>query len=307
MAVSIALILLGVIALPFLSEAIRRPVQCDLAPGDFADLPQGATHFRWTGPAEAPVAVCIHGLSTPSYVFAATERSLAELGYRVLSYDLYGRGYSARPRARQTSSFFVRQLRALLDDQETKGPLTLVGYSMGGAVATAFAAAERDRIAALVLIAPAGLLPVYDDWRDRIWALPVIGDWATRVFGGLALRRELVEHRSSATAIPNLEDRQAAETRIRGFLPALLSSRRHILRENRDADHMALARSQLPVLAIWGSEDPVIPLRSVGRLSELNPEAHHAQIPGAAHVVLQTHPAQVAAALRSFLIEDRST
>ena len=304
MAITIALILLGIAALPFLAEALRRPVRRAHAPGEFAELPQGATHYRWSGPENGPVAVCIHGLSTPSYIFAATERSLATLGYRVLTYDLYGRGYSARPGAPQTSSFFIRHLRALLDDQDIDQPLTLVGYSMGGAIATAFAAAERQRVTALVLIAPAGLMPVYDDWTDRLWTLPLAGDWATRVFGGMALRRELVEHRSNATTIPNLEDRQARETRTRGFLPALLSSRRHILRENRDADHAALAESGLPVLAIWGSEDPVIPLASMGRLAELNPDAHHAQIPGAAHVLLQTHPAQVAAALREFLIED---
>ena len=301
MAFYILLLLLGVVALPFLAEAMRRPVRRGEEPGLIAELPAGATHYRWSGPEGAPVAICVHGLSTPSYIFAATERSLNGLGYRVLTYDLYGRGHSARPVARQTSAFFIRQLDALIEDQKIEGPFLLVGYSMGGAIATAFAAARRDRVSRLVLIAPSGLVPIYDSVAGRIWTLPVLGDWLTRVVGGIALRRELVEHRSNATVIPDLEDRQADETRKRGFLPALLSSRRHVLRESRDKDHRLLGREALPVLAIWGSEDPVIPLTSMGRLAELNPDAHHAQIAGAGHVLLQTHPAQVAEALRDFL------
>ncbi len=203
------------IALPVLAEALRKPVRRAEAPGHFARLPQGETHYRWSGPEDGPVAVCVHGLSTPSYVFAATERSLAGLGYRVLTYDLYGRGFSARPVGRQTSRFFIRQLNALLADQGVKGPVLLVGYSMGGAIAAAFAAADPRRVSHLVLIAPAGLIPVYDDWKGHLWTLPVIGDWATRVVGGVALRRELVEHRTHGTVIPDLEDRQATETRMR--------------------------------------------------------------------------------------------
>lgn len=295
--------LIAILALPFIAEALRRPPRRDDAPGRFADLPQGATHYRWSGPGKGPVAVCVHGLSTPSYVFAATERSLSGLGYRVLTYDLYGRGFSARPRGPQTSAFFIRQLRALLSDQGVKAPVILVGYSMGGAIATAFAASEPTRVSHLVLIAPSGLLPVYDDWRGRFWTLPAIGDWATGVFGGMALRRELVEHRTNGTVIPDLEDRQAAETRRRGYLPALLSSRRHMLREPRDSDHRTLGRAGLPVLAIWGTDDPVIPLKAMSRLAELNPDAHHAQVPGAGHVLLQTHPANVTAALKRFLAD----
>lgn len=294
-------VLLCIAALPYLAEALRRPVDRAAAPGGFAALPPGATHYRWSGPKDGPVAVCIHGMSTPSYIFAATERSLVGLGYRVLTYDLYGRGHSDRPIGPQTSGFFVSQLVALMADQKVAGPVTLVGYSMGGAIATAFASNRPDRVTALVLIAPAGLTPVYGDRISRLWALPLLGDWATRIFGGIALRRELVEHKSSASVIPNLEDRQAAETRMRGFLPALLSSRRCILKERFDVDHAVIGQRGIPVLAIWGTDDPVIPLAAMGRLAELNPDAHHAQVPGAGHVLLQTHPAQVAEALRKFL------
>ncbi len=297
-------LLVLVAILPVAAELWRRPMSAERqreAPGEIAYLPRGATHYRWSGREGDPVVVCIHGLATPSYVFAGTERSLTALGYRVLSYDLYGRGFSARVRGAQTVGFFVGQLRALLAHQEVTGPVTLLGFSMGGQIAAAFAAAEPDRVERLILVASARLAEGEPGAWDWVWRAPVIGDWMTRVFGGIALRRELVEHRTLATVIPDFEDRQAAETRVRGYLPALLSSRRHTLSQSVAGHHARIAMDGTPVLAIWGGADPVIPARSAGELARINGAAHHVEIKGAGHTLLQTHPSEVALALRGFL------
>ena len=50
MAIYVLLVLLGVVALPFLAEAMRRPVRRGEEPGLIAELPAGATHYRWSGP-----------------------------------------------------------------------------------------------------------------------------------------------------------------------------------------------------------------------------------------------------------------
>ena len=300
----VLLIVALLIALPFMAEAFRAPVSKDLqarAPGKMAELSQGRTHYRWTGPETGEVAICVHGLSTPSYVFAATERSLASLGYRVLSYDLYGRGLSDRVKGRQDAAFFLTQLRDLIRNQHITGEFTLLGFSMGAQIATAYAAAESPRIKALILAAPAGVSPKTEAARHSIWLAPVIGDWLTRVAGGWALRRELVEHRSTPTIIPDLEDRQAAETGMRGFLPAVLSSRRNLLQSSLLPDLTRVAAADIPVLALWGTEDPIVPLSAMGALAHAAPDAHHGQISGAGHNLLQTHPAQIADQLTKFL------
>ena len=265
------------------------------------ELSMGRTHFRWSGKESDPVAVCIHGLSTPSYIFAGTELTLAALGYRVLTYDLYGRGYSDRAAGRQSLDFFLHQLRVLLNSQNIDRPITVVGYSMGGAIATAFAAEEGTGIKSLILMAPSGLLPTYDVPLSRLWTMPILGDWLTPVVGGWALRRELADQIEDPTIVPDLLDRQAAETRVRGYLPALLSSRRHTLPRTLEDDHTAIRNYGTPVLAVWGADDPVIPIKAMARLSEVNPSAHHSEIKGAGHAFPQTHPAKVTEALRSFL------
>ena len=303
----IILALLVLLALPFLAEAMRAPITPalqDRAPGQLAGLSQGTTHYTWTGPEDGPVIVCVHGLSTPSYVFAATARSLSALGYRVLSYDLYGRGYSDRVRGAQTDRFFLTQLRDLLEDQDVGGEITLLGFSMGAQIASAYAAEAGRQVDALILVAPAGVAPGDGAAKSTIWRAPLIGWWLTLVFGGVALRRELVEHRSTATVIPNLEDRQATETRMRGFLPAIYSARRHLLTKSMLTDLERAAFFETPILAVWGTDDPIVPVSAIGYVAEVVPDAHHGQITGAGHNLLQTHPAQVAEHLTRFLADD---
>jgi len=291
-------------AAPLIAEGLRRPMSRSRqakAPGNIADLPSGRTHYRWTGPKRGPVAVCIHGLSSPQYIFAGTARALAALGFRVLTYDLYGRGWSSRPRGRQDTDYFLRQLRDLLDHFGIDSPLTIVGYSMGGNLATAFAAEEGLNIKTLVLMAPGGLEPVYNSPKDRIWTLPVIGDWLMPVFGGFALRRELARENTAPTVIPNLTKRLAAETRKRGYLPSLLSARRHVLTKTLEEDHRTLTDYATPVLAIWGRKDEVISISGMGKLAALNPSARHIELANGTHNFPQTHPGRVAEILKEFL------
>jgi pimeloyl-ACP methyl ester carboxylesterase len=300
----LALLIAALVALPFLAEALRSPVsrhKQEASSGQIAALSQGRTHYRWHGPETGKIALCIHGLSTPSYVFAATERSLASLGYRVLSYDLYGRGLSDRVSGRQNALFFQTQVNDLLANQKVDGEITVLGFSMGAQIATKFAADNGSRVDALILAAPAGIASKTSEQNNPLWLMPIVGDWLARVLGGRAMRRELVEHRTTPTIIPDLEDRQAVETKTRGFLPAVLSSRRHLLSKSLLADLNMVSRLNIPILAIWGAEDPIVPLSASGLMARQVPDAHHAQIAGAGHNLLQTHPAQVASELTKFL------
>jgi len=47
--------------------------------------------------ARGPAVALVHGFSVPYYVWDPTAPELARAGFRVLRYDLYGRGYSDRP------------------------------------------------------------------------------------------------------------------------------------------------------------------------------------------------------------------
>ena len=53
------------------------------------------------------------------------------------------------------------------------------------------------------------------------------------------------------------------------------------------------------MLVISGSRDDVLPPKDLARVRELLPSHSHLAIEGAAHNLLLTHPAEVAAALRA--------
>lgn len=94
---------------PFLFEAQRVMISQavrDRLGGHFARLKDGVTHYRWHGPDTGPVVVAIHGLTTPAVVWDAIIPTLTDRGFRVLSYDLYGRGLSDAPKAPQSVDFF---------------------------------------------------------------------------------------------------------------------------------------------------------------------------------------------------------
>ncbi|KMW58950.1 Alpha/beta hydrolase fold precursor [Candidatus Rhodobacter oscarellae] len=267
------------------------------APGAFANLSDGHTHYQWHGPDDGPVLVCVHGLTTPSYVWEPLLPGLTEAGFRVLTYDLYGRGFSDRPRGAQTRSFFIRQMRDLLADQGVADGFTLMGYSMGGSIAAVFTAEEPQRAQRLILLAPAGMVHSPSRVADFARRTPVLGDWVMLAFGG----RELRQIAKQMPAPQSIRNRLGAETDWRGYLPAVLSSQRDLLAEELEEEHRAIAQAQIPVSAIWGALDTVIPPAAIGKLTEWNRNTHQISVPDADHALVMSHPDEVLAAMAETL------
>lgn len=295
------LICLGLIAaLPFVQERRRPTVTDDArvdAPGHFAELSQGVTHYQWHGFDSGPVAVCVHGLTTPSFVWDDIAKGLVAQGYRVLVYDLYGRGYSDRPEGAQTDAFFIRQLDDLLADQMVADDITLIGYSMGGAIASAYAAKHPDRLRQLVLVAPAGFGGFPTGFFRQIRDNAPFGDWLAHA---LFPKRHRDASEALKKAHPDLAvaaDKQAEQVDWKGFIPAVVSSLRHVLRDAQEREHRKLEKEDMHVIAIWAADDASIPLSGMGNLSKWNRRAVQVQIEGATHWLPLTHPEDVVAAI----------
>ncbi|SMX39475.1 alpha/beta fold hydrolase [Maliponia aquimaris] len=296
---ALTLAALGTAALPMCREARRSPIAAlrDAAPGGFAKLPSGTTHYQWFGPESGPVTVCIHGLTTPSFVWQGLVPHLVKAGQRVLTYDLYGRGYSDAPRGAQTPAFFIRQLTELLAHVQVPAPVTLIGYSMGGAIAACMAAQAPERIARLVLLAPAGMGHDLGSLSRRAAQVPLIGDWLFHMAYPGILHTGIESERGTPGSVPDIADQQLFQLTRRGYLRAVLSSLRGQLARPLEDEHCRIARAGTPVLAIWGRDDSVIPIRAMGTLAQWNRSAHQEVIAGAGHGLTYTHTPQVARAI----------
>jgi pimeloyl-ACP methyl ester carboxylesterase len=293
-----------VLAIPLVMEIARLPMNEDErenAPGQFATLPKGITHFEWTGPENGPVVVCIHGLTTPSFVWQSTARGLAEAGYRVLTYDLYGRGYSDRPMGRQDPAFFLQQLNNLLKDQKVTGDLAVIGYSMGGAIASLFAAARPDDIRQVVLLAPAGMTPVGDGILGFMVRTPVIGTWLMMMLYPHLLKRGIAKEKDLPTTVKDISYLQKTELDYRGFVPSVLASLRGMLNTVLQDTHEKLHAEGIPVLAIWGAQDDVIPLSAKDQLLAWNADSLQYVIEDAGHGLTYTHTDEMLEQVKLFL------
>lgn len=78
------------------------------------------------------------------------------IDHRVIAIDLRGHGHSDKPRATYDMPTLLADLIATLDSLGVNQPVTLVGHSFGGAIATEFAHKNPERVERLVLIATAG-------------------------------------------------------------------------------------------------------------------------------------------------------
>ncbi|MHA6324691.1 alpha/beta fold hydrolase [Roseivivax sp. CAU 1753] len=271
------------------------------APGEIVTLSQGDTHCQWLGRARGPVAVCVHGLTTPSPAWHGLAPELDRAGFRVLVYDLYGRGYSDAPKGQQSPRFFVQQLRDVLDHYGLDADVTLVGYSMGGVIVTAMAAEEPGRFRQVALVAPAGMGTVSTRLQRFCVEWPWIGDWLFK----LAFPEVHARGIADSDAPDDIRAIQHAELGRRGFVPAVLSSLRHSLRKPAQHLHQTLARSRVPVLAVWGGADRVIPLSGPGQLSQWNRDARQEVIEDADHGLPFTHPQALGTALVRLMAEAR--
>ncbi|MAM63694.1 alpha/beta hydrolase [Maritimibacter sp. UBA3975] len=305
-----AWIIVGIVALiaaaPFVREWFRAPVSAardGIEDGGFAELSGGKTYYRWYGAPTSHVIVLIHGLTTPHWVFSGIVRGLNLLGYQVLAYDLFGRGLSDRPGDAQTPQFFLHQLNELLIEQGLDGPVSLLGYSMGGVIAAQFAVTYPERTDRVILLAPAGIDYTPAEPLKTAGASGVLGNWLWRVVGSRSLRRAARRDAQAPTVIPDLEKRMSEETGRRGYLRAVLSAHRESLAINLENLHRDLAKTEIPVLAIWGGEDKVIPLTSMGKLTQWNRTARHHVVDGVGHALPHAAPNEIIAAITTFFRE----
>ena len=124
-----------------------------------AELPDGMRlHYLDSG--QGPVVVWLHG-SGPGASghsnFKGNYPAFAQAGYRCIVPDLLGYGLSSKPDIEQYDlDFFIAGVKGLVDALGLKH-ITLLGNSLGGAVALGYALAHPQDVKRLILMAPGGV------------------------------------------------------------------------------------------------------------------------------------------------------
>ncbi|KAL2198522.1 Alpha/Beta hydrolase protein [Corynascus similis CBS 632.67] len=164
------------------------PYPPDVLPGGrTVATPYGTIQvFEW-GPLHGEKVLLLHGISTPCVALGALAEALVERGgYRVMVFDLFGRGYSdAPPDLPYDLRLYTTQILLALassplawtgaasasgqeGDREGEGGFHLVGYSLGGGLAVPFARFFARMLRSVVVVAGGGLIrEEHVGWRSR--------------------------------------------------------------------------------------------------------------------------------------------
>lgn len=280
------------------------------APGAFVSLTDGDIHYRWFEPdgdvSDAPVIVMAHGYSTPNFIFEQNADALANAGFRVLTFDHFGRGWSDRPEGPYSVDFYDRELLELTDTLKLDQPFGLVGLSMGGVIVAEFAARHPERVSKLGLLVPAGLQLGTEkgSLSDRLMMTPILGEWVWNVLGEQLLLADDQYDESSLRPHQRLAGDVSVQMAYAGYFPALLSSYRYNPMRDRDETFRQVGDAGIPTLAIFGAADTTVLPESEARLKAVFPEAETHMVAGGDHGLNYKMAETVNPILTNFFTED---
>jgi len=286
---------------PFLGENLQlNPTTRATASGSFVQLSDGVTHYELGGPADGAPVVLIHGFSVPYFIFDPTFDFLTSSGLRVLRYDLFGRGWSDRPRLTYNVDLFVRQLHDLLDALRLPSPLSLVGLSMGGPISAAFTIRHPQRIRKNVLIDPAGTHPVQLGIYKAA-TLPLVGELTLGLFGGERIIKNAAADFFDPGAIAHFQAQYRIQMRFEGFKRSILSSVRNGMLGDFSATYQQLGALAKPLLLFWGRDDTTVPFAHSADLRAHLPQAEFHAVENSSHIPHYERPEEVNSLLLEFL------
>ena len=271
------------------------------ASGSFVQLSDGVTHYELSNPEAGNTIVLVHGFSVPYFLFDPTFEFLTQSGFRVLRYDLFGRGYSDRPDTRYNIDLFVRQLGELLEALGMGQPVSLVGLSMGGPITAAFTGRCPERVNRLILIDPAGVRPVFPRLALEIVTLPGLGEMVLNWIGHGGMVRNIASDFFDPLYVENFQSQYVIQMQYQGFRRAILSTVRNGMLGSFMEEYIRVGKAGKSVLLLWGRQDRTVPFHQSLDLRRAIPEAEFHVIEDCGHIPHYERQEEVNPILLSFL------
>ncbi|MCW7493544.1 alpha/beta hydrolase [Leptospira sp. 2 VSF19] len=120
-------------------------------------------------PGRGQTIICLHGLSGNLYSMKPLAERLYRKGYKVISYDLRGRGQSDKPKSGYGFQNHIEDLKGIITHYKIKNPI-FFAHSFGCMIALRFAIRYPNEVKAMILMDGGGLLSV----QKRLQVLKVL-------------------------------------------------------------------------------------------------------------------------------------
>ena len=275
----------------------------------YLDLHGNRLAYQDEGQGEA--ILLLHGMAGSSQTWRSVIRPLSRK-YRVIAPDLLGHGMSAKPRSDYSLGAFAVLLRDLLDELGV-ARATVVGHSLGGGVAMQFVYQHPDYCERLVLIGSGGLGPDVG-WTLRLLSapgaeliMPIIapspvlnaGEKVRSWFAKMGIESPRGgEIWNAYSSFADAETRQAFLRTLRAVVDYRGQAVSALNRLN--------VRADMPIMAIWGEQDAIIPVQHAYAALEARPDARIEVMPGVGHFPQVERPTEVVDLIDDFITSQRA-
>jgi pimeloyl-ACP methyl ester carboxylesterase len=273
----------------------------------FAKVQEHSVFYREAGPKDAPAILLLHGFPTSSHMFRNLVPELAER-HRVIAPDLPGFGFTASPSPFEHTFDHLAAVMDGFTDMIGMNRYAVYVFDYGAPVGFRLALEHPDRVTALITqngnAYEEGIGQVFDPMREY-WREPsaknrsalrellepesIQWQYTHGVTDASLIAPESYALDSALLARPGSDEIQ---------LDFFLDYRTNIALYPRFQEYFRTRHP--PLLAVWGRNDPIF--LSAGA------EAFKRDIPNAevllyetGHFALETHAADIGAAIREFL------
>lgn len=251
--------------------------------GQYARLENGLTlHYLDAG--EGPVVLWLHGSGPGASGYSNFKTNypvFTEAGYRNIVLDLPGFGRSSKPEdVNYDLAFFVECLQQFLQATGIER-CTLLGNSLGGAIALGQALAHPETVERLVLMAPGGV-----EERETYFQMEgikrMVEVFAQGPMGVDQMRHVMQLQLFDASRLD--EDLLAERAAVAVTQPANLFSTMMVPNMTE-----RLGEITCPILGFWGSNDNFNPVEGVFKFLDKAPAARFVMLNRCGHWVQVEH------------------
>jgi esterase len=259
-------------------------------------------YLDW-GNAGAPPVVCVHGYTSSAEAFNAPARHFQDRFHLTVP-DVRGHGESAwSPTGAYQYSDQVSDLEGITNQLGLER-FTLIGTSMGGIIAMAYAGAHPERLARLVIndIGPdaeVGSQRITQTVGDRPEMFATLEDAMAyrRSVSPIAARRSQEDQRELALGVLR---QQPDGQWVWKMDSAYIQQRVQHGSPRRPTLWPVLQRLPCPTLVVWGMESDILSEAQARRMVEILPQGELVAVPGVGHAPTLMEPV-VLTALERFL------